>query len=184
VVKIEDVRHWLKLRGDRGVHILASQASGWYATVCGTWTPNGEHLTERPKRVCPKCRAERANVTACERAISEASALLRAVVATKADDAPRQVLADWLEERGLPHAGLLRAAEPWQWGKVWFWFNYDVDGGGPAKGALPREVFAELRGNTGRPKAYYRHRRNALADLACAVCEAAGVAADVKWKWG
>ena len=51
MVKIADVTHWLKLRGDRGVHILASGAEGaWCHTLCGTMTPCGEVRTEGPER--------------------------------------------------------------------------------------------------------------------------------------
>jgi hypothetical protein len=53
----DQVTHWLLL--DRSVHVLWEQRSGWHHTLCGTLTPNGLVVTqrpERPKAICRKCK--------------------------------------------------------------------------------------------------------------------------------
>ena len=40
--------------GDVG-HILMSSYSHWHTTACGTMTPNGQIVQDRPRRKCRKC---------------------------------------------------------------------------------------------------------------------------------
>jgi len=55
MIKIDEVTHWLILSGNIG-HILCGSKSHWrHTTACGTWTPNGEIVSDRPKRKCKKC---------------------------------------------------------------------------------------------------------------------------------
>jgi len=53
MIQIEDVKAWAV---DAGVgHICMSAGDGWLQTACGSWQ-TGDATTERPKRVCRKCR--------------------------------------------------------------------------------------------------------------------------------
>lgn len=56
-VGLDDITHWLMLRSPGGNvgHILMSSYSHWHTTACGTMTPNGQIVQDRPKRKCRKC---------------------------------------------------------------------------------------------------------------------------------
>lgn len=55
MITIDEVQTWLMLSGIG--HVLCGTRERWHSTACGTWTPNGESVSERPKRKCRACIA-------------------------------------------------------------------------------------------------------------------------------
>ena len=55
-IPIQNVPMWLVLGGKIGHALAQTQSSGWHYTICGTLTPNGDLTTNRPARICAKCR--------------------------------------------------------------------------------------------------------------------------------
>lgn len=84
-------------------------------------------------------------------AASDLDALLAAVKAEREDDAPRLILADYLDERGWEWAGLLRTREPRQYldrraGWTWRCAGSSPDYAAEGPSTLPVTVFQRLVG--------------------------------------
>jgi PHP family Zn ribbon phosphoesterase len=59
MIPLSEVTHWAMWRAMRGRpigHVLLSIESGWYYTACKSWGPSFDLQTERPERICPKCK--------------------------------------------------------------------------------------------------------------------------------
>jgi hypothetical protein len=61
---LDDVKVWAI---EKGVgHIVMSEGSGWFYNLCCVG-PSFGRATERPKRICRKCRAMLAEATVIEK---------------------------------------------------------------------------------------------------------------------
>lgn len=70
MAELNDVIGWLILSRNTG-HVLTDTQHGWYATLCGTFTPNGTVTDQRPGRICRKCRERISQATIAPGASAE-----------------------------------------------------------------------------------------------------------------
>lgn len=67
-VELKDIKHWSQESGIG--HILLNSGGGWVTTLCGNWGPGTVRKT-RPKRLCKKCVACLAEVSAARKPAAE-----------------------------------------------------------------------------------------------------------------
>lgn len=59
-MNINDITHWIRFAGVG--HIVTSNHGGWAYAACNSLIV-GNVVTERPKRICSKCRANLGKLT-------------------------------------------------------------------------------------------------------------------------